>query len=186
MKSAVSSSQFRNAERKNGNRHLRGQVAIEYLMNYGWALLVLAIVIGFMLFSGVFDPNYFVVEECYLGPSLTCQAQLAGGSPSVLYFRITNAAGFPVKIHDIYFTGENMGASGYSTSTLSLDYVLNNSVSKVTSMSFPGPSQPLKNSVRKIMVNVTYYICAEEVNPGCTENLDYFRTATGWIVTKAL
>lgn len=59
---------------------MKGQAAIEYMMNYGWAVLVLAIVMGAILFTGVFNPNYFVMEECYLGPALNCHAQLISGA----------------------------------------------------------------------------------------------------------
>ncbi len=50
-----------------------GQVAMEYLATYGWALMALFVVIALMIASGVFNPERFAVEECTLQPNLPCR-----------------------------------------------------------------------------------------------------------------
>ena len=50
----------------------KAQAAMEFLMTYGWALLVVLIVIAALAFFGLLDPNRFLPEKCELGPGLTC------------------------------------------------------------------------------------------------------------------
>jgi len=50
----------------------RGQAAMEFLMTYGWALLVVLVAIGALSFFGVLDPGKFLPDSCTLGPGLAC------------------------------------------------------------------------------------------------------------------
>ena len=53
-------------------RHKKGQAAMEFLMTYGWALLVVLIAIGALAFFGLLNPSRFLPEKCELAPGLTC------------------------------------------------------------------------------------------------------------------
>lgn len=50
----------------------RGQSALEFVMTYGWALVVLLVAIGSLTFYFGFDSNAFASEACFLGPGLSC------------------------------------------------------------------------------------------------------------------
>ena len=50
----------------------RAQAAMEFLMTYGWALLVVLIAISALAFFGVLNPGRFLPETCVLGPGLAC------------------------------------------------------------------------------------------------------------------
>ena len=50
----------------------KGQVAMEFLMNYGWALLVVLLAIGSLSYFGVVSPSKFLPESCTLFPGLSC------------------------------------------------------------------------------------------------------------------
>lgn len=41
-------------------------------MTYGWALLVVLIVIAALAFFGLLNPNRFLPEKCELAPGITC------------------------------------------------------------------------------------------------------------------
>ncbi len=165
---------------------MRGQAAIEYLMNYGWAVFVLAVVISAILFTGIFNPNYFVMEECYLGPSLSCNSQLIGQQADTkLLINITNRLGYKVKLKNITFSAENLGKQGMnSASFVFSNGKMDSGDSNVSSVLFTGPAQPRKNTVKKISLTLSYYICAEEVNPLCDETPPYLRTVSGRIVAQ--
>ncbi len=84
----------------------KGQVAMEYLATYGWALLAMFLVIAFLVGSGIFNPNRFVSEECTFSPNLPCGSFfIAKAVPSdpndrqmTIRFNLTNAMGFPIFI----------------------------------------------------------------------------------------
>lgn len=50
----------------------KAQAAMEFLMTYGWALLVVLIVIAALAFFGLLNPNRFLPEKCEIAPGLTC------------------------------------------------------------------------------------------------------------------
>ncbi|MBC8146583.1 MAG: hypothetical protein H8E98_01190, partial [Bacteroidetes bacterium] len=50
----------------------RAQAAMEFLMTYGWAILVVLIAIGALAYFGVLNPNKFLPQSCTLSPGLSC------------------------------------------------------------------------------------------------------------------
>jgi hypothetical protein len=46
----------------------RGQAAVEFLMTYGWAILVAIIAIGVLAYFGVFSPGKFMVGGSLVNP----------------------------------------------------------------------------------------------------------------------
>jgi len=50
----------------------RGQAAMEFLMTYGWAILVVLIAIGALAYFGVLNPSKFLPESCTVGPGIGC------------------------------------------------------------------------------------------------------------------
>ena len=52
----------------------RAQAAMEFLMTYGWAILVVLIAIGALAYFGVLNPDRFLPEKCVLstGSGLYC------------------------------------------------------------------------------------------------------------------
>src|SRR5512143_1668778 len=81
---------------------MKGQAAIEFFMTYGWAILVLIIVLGVLVSSGIFSPNYLVSEECSFGTNLKCDFFLKndGGATSI-GLRIFNGFPYKIRISDV-------------------------------------------------------------------------------------
>ena len=50
----------------------KGQAAMEFLMTYGWALLVVLIAIGALASFGVLNPGQFLPETCTVAPGISC------------------------------------------------------------------------------------------------------------------
>ncbi|MBN1792060.1 hypothetical protein JW826_00010 [Candidatus Woesearchaeota archaeon] len=46
----------------------KGQAALEFLMTYGWAILVVLAAIGVLAYFGVMSPGKLVPDKCTLGP----------------------------------------------------------------------------------------------------------------------
>lgn len=51
----------------------RGQVAMEYLVTYGWAILGLVVAIGALAYFGVLDPSMFIPERCSVPVEFGCE-----------------------------------------------------------------------------------------------------------------
>ena len=50
----------------------KAQAAMEFLMTYGWAILVVLIAIGALAYFGVLSPERFLPRSCTLMPGLDC------------------------------------------------------------------------------------------------------------------
>lgn len=50
----------------------KGQAAMEFLMSYGWAILVVIVVIGALAYFGVLNPSRFLPASCTIAPGMGC------------------------------------------------------------------------------------------------------------------
>ncbi|HLD15778.1 MAG TPA: hypothetical protein VJB94_04350 [Candidatus Nanoarchaeia archaeon] len=50
----------------------KGQAALEFLMTYGWAILVVLIAIGALAYFGVLNPKGILPKSCILAPGFNC------------------------------------------------------------------------------------------------------------------
>lgn len=67
----------------------RGQAAMEYLMTYGWALLVIVLVLGALLYLGVLNPQSRIQDTCNLPIGWECKVMALDGNGK-LTLKITN------------------------------------------------------------------------------------------------
>jgi len=50
----------------------KSQAAMEFLMTYGWAILVVLVAIGALAYFGVLSPDKFLPAKCVLPAGITC------------------------------------------------------------------------------------------------------------------
>ncbi|MGB9719457.1 MAG: hypothetical protein ACPL06_02595 [Candidatus Anstonellales archaeon] len=167
---------------------MKGQAAMEYLMTYGWAILLLVIVLSVLFASGIFTPSQFVREECSFTPDLTClSAQLIdSGAETTLVLRIKNNFGYPIKLDQITYTTQDLRVSGEKAWKLDLSKKLNQGETYDITFTFRGNEKPSENEIKKINLLLTYYTCANEINPLCAEDPSYGHSISGKIVAKVL
>jgi uncharacterized protein (UPF0333 family) len=85
----------------------RGQAALEFLMTYGWAILVVLVVIGALAYFGVLNPTMFVPERCTLSAGQNCIAAVVNGTSASLL--LENGMGQAIVVTGLnvsYTTGE--------------------------------------------------------------------------------
>jgi len=90
---------------------------MEFLMTYGWAILVVMVVIGALAYFGVLNPSQLLPEKCTLQIGFYCKDfQVKNGH---ILLDILNGAGRWVTIHSIKFTSEALqGEAGCNYSSL--------------------------------------------------------------------
>jgi len=67
----------------------RAQAAMEYLMTYGWALLVIVLVLGALIYLGVLNPSARLQDNCNLPIGFKCEVASLKGD-GTLSLKITN------------------------------------------------------------------------------------------------
>ncbi len=53
-------------------RPRKAQAAMEFLMTYGWAILVVLVAIGALAYFGVLNPSKFLPSSCVVTPGISC------------------------------------------------------------------------------------------------------------------
>jgi len=64
------------------NKTKRAQAALEFLTTYGWAFLVILIMIGALAYFGVLNPSNLVPDTCTAGDGFTCTEYQATANES--------------------------------------------------------------------------------------------------------
>ncbi len=77
----------------------KAQAAIEFIMTYGWAILVVMVAIAALAYFGVLSPSKFLPEQCLLPPGMACLEQKA--TPTGLTLQLRNSLGKDLTITDI-------------------------------------------------------------------------------------
>jgi len=64
----------------------KSQAAMEFLMTYGWAILVVLAAIAALAYFGVLSPEKFLPERCLIATGLTCISSKVESSQSTIVF----------------------------------------------------------------------------------------------------
>jgi len=80
----------------------KAQAAMEFLMTYGWAILVVLAAIGALAYFGVLKPQSFLPEQCLLVPGVACLDFKVTPNQTTLF--ISNSLG-----RDMQITGLTVG-----------------------------------------------------------------------------
>ncbi len=164
---------------------MRGQAASEYLVTYGWAIFLLTVVIGVIVSSGVFTPTNIISEECYLGTSLSCVFQLYKNEDDLkLVMNVTNGFGYKIGVYNITIKLEDENKNFVINLPQTHFEIESGSSSKIDAI-LTGSSVS-KDSIKKIKVGITYYICVSYINPTCDPLKANLYTISGRIIGRVI
>ena len=78
----------------------KAQAALEFLTTYGWAFLVILIMIGALAYFGVLNPSNLLPPRCMFSPEIQClehkilgSVNIGGVNRGYLAFRVRNNVG---------------------------------------------------------------------------------------------
>ena len=77
----------------------KAQAAMEFLMTYGWAILVVLAAIAALAYFGVLSPEKFLPEKCILQPGIACVSHKV--EPNKVTLVISNGLGRTIIINSI-------------------------------------------------------------------------------------
>ncbi|MFA5108281.1 MAG: hypothetical protein WC492_01980 [Candidatus Micrarchaeia archaeon] len=140
----------------------KAQSSTEYLATYGWAMLLLVLVVAFLVGSGIFNPSKFANEECTIQPNLPCTdyyvAAYEGRSALDLSFNVTNTMGFPIAI--VGYSVEVDKIETVKCNEASCGYFLKQGDSAVINMNdFPAGYDYTETDFAKLKINIKFKNC---------------------------
>ena len=93
----------------------RAQAALEFLTTYGWAFLVILVMIGTLAYFGILNPSKVLPNRCTFGAEFQClDYQL---KTDAVKLRLKNSVGEAITITSIVFRSESATAFTCTTPT---------------------------------------------------------------------
>ncbi len=95
----------------------RGQAAMEFLMTYGWAILVVLVVIGALAYFGVLSPDTLLPEKCTFPVQVGCKDYQVKGpiSGATITMALQNGAGRDMVVYKVNASSDAVSANGCAT-----------------------------------------------------------------------
>ena len=81
----------------------KGQAAMEFLMTYGWAILVVIAAIAALAYFGVLDPAKLLPERCQSSAGMDC-IDYATVQPTQIDFTLRNNLAFDIVVYELELT----------------------------------------------------------------------------------
>ena len=78
----------------------KSQSSLEYLMTYGWAVIIIAVALSALYVFGVMNPSAFVSQQCLLPAGFTC-AIVGMGSSGIITVNIYQSTGSQITITSV-------------------------------------------------------------------------------------
>lgn len=77
----------------------KSQAALEFLMTYGWAILVVLVAVGALAYFGVLSPDRFLPAKCTLQAGIACLDHKA--TSTQLQVVMQNSLGYEITVDDV-------------------------------------------------------------------------------------
>ena len=89
--------------------HKKSQVALEFLTTYGWAFLIILIMISTLAYFGVLKPSKLLPDRCNFGTEFEClDFQIAGYPIDAIKIRLKNNVGNPIQVASMTVSTESV------------------------------------------------------------------------------
>ncbi|MBN1275643.1 hypothetical protein JXA12_05125 [Candidatus Woesearchaeota archaeon] len=85
----------------------RGQAALEFLTTYGWAFLVILVMIGALAYFGVLNPERFLPDRCQFQTGWTCERYVLNEAGNEAVFEIRNDGQDTVNLADLQYRDDS-------------------------------------------------------------------------------
>ena len=98
----------------------KAQGALEFLMTYGWAFLVILIMIGALAYFGVLSPTKFLPERCTFGSQFLCKDYVItlGSTSANVTVKLQNNLGQAIYINED--SSDVMSQEGFGTCVMNV------------------------------------------------------------------
>lgn len=81
--------------------HRNGQAALEYIVTYGWAFILILVAFGALAYFGILSPSRWLPDKCDLGAQLECQDyQVVAGPPANISLYVRNSFGKDIFVNE--------------------------------------------------------------------------------------
>jgi len=131
----------------------KGQAALEFLTTYGWAFLVILVMIGALAYFGVLDPSRFTPQRCQIGIPLVCNGENYKLSNTTASFQLKNSLNTPFAIGTIQVKDDSGAWTNCASQSVSPNPVPVDGVTDIT-CNYPASGFTVPSAGQKLRVQI--------------------------------
>ncbi|MCF7866758.1 hypothetical protein K9L67_04460 [Candidatus Woesearchaeota archaeon] len=132
----------------------KGQAALEFLTTYGWAFMVILVMIGALAYFGVLNPQNLIPDQCAITSGFTCKDfSLTTTSLSILGI---NNMGEQIDVSAFNVTKPGSGVDATCGGTTAVSAVVDGGQFTVNCTNLPGGWALTSNSKQKLGFSFDY------------------------------
>ena len=162
------------------NKNIKGQSALEFLTTYGWAFLIILIMVGTLAYFGILNPSKILPNRCNIGSEFQCIDFQVSATADTFRIRLKNNVGEPIAISSVTFDSE--GATKYTCTTLTTPASLPSAwvSGNVIDFAWSGCNSAAAGMVAgekgKVLITLTYNTVASGTNYAKTTKGEVYAT----------
>jgi hypothetical protein len=121
----------------------KAQSALEFLTTYGWAFLVILIMIGALAYFGILNPSRYLPERCTATPGISCnEFEISGAANDEINVRavLTNNLGSGIEIKGVTLVSNLGPDAGGADAVPGTDRDAANDASTASACQLVGPA----------------------------------------------
>lgn len=158
-------------------RGKRAQAALEFLTTYGWAFLVILIMIGTLAYFGILSPGKILPNRCNVGPEFECIDFQISATDNTFKMRVKNNVGEPIAVQTITLDSETATKFACSTSPANLSsWKSGEIVDLLWSGCNSAATGMISGEKGKVLVKMRYYAVQSGSNYAKEVNAEVFST----------
>ncbi len=154
----------------------KSQAALEFLMTYGWALIMILILIAAISYFGIFNPKKILPDKCVFGPEIECISYSLAYADGTLRLRLKNNAGEMITVSSFELTSEDSTGLSCTTPANPVNWQFTASKDLAFTNCDMDGAGATKGETAKLFLTINYY----PVKGGS----EYVRNVQGEIITK--
>ncbi|MEK6891876.1 MAG: hypothetical protein AABX25_01700, partial [Nanoarchaeota archaeon] len=136
----------------------KSQAALEFLTTYGWALLVILLMIGALAYFGILNPSKILPSRCNFGAEFQCTDYQISATANTFKLRLKNGVGEPISVSAATLGSE--GSTQYACTLTSPALPFTFSSGNISDFSFGTCNSAAAGFVAgekgKVLVTITY------------------------------
>ncbi|MEK6943302.1 MAG: hypothetical protein AABX00_04530 [Nanoarchaeota archaeon] len=145
----------------------KAQSALEFLTTYGWAFLIILIMIGALAYFGILSPSRLLPNRCNFGSEWGCVDYQVASGTSTVRLRLKNNLGEPITINNIA-VGTEGTTSLFCTTTTPIPPITSIRSGEARDITFTvcglAAAGILQGEKAKINVTIDYYSVTSGIN----------------------
>ena|SRR3989338_359075 len=144
----------------------KSQAALEFLTTYGWAFLVILIMIGSLAYFGILNPSKILPDRCNIGAEFQCLAYQIDATNNEFRVRLKNGMGEAITVTGMTESSETTIAYSCTNPANPVNWA----AGAIVDLQFTACNSALAGFVTgekgKVLLTINYYTVRSGVNYG--------------------